>query len=414
MTRIYRLMLVLIASIGIGHNASAQCDPILRNDSTQWIFNGAVLSSAKVGNTLYVGGNFTTMSRYSGSLVNIDASTANPLALGSWPKVNGTVNAVISDGSGGYIIGGNFTQVGTTSRSMIAQINSAGQVTAWNPNSSGIVLTLTRFGTTVYVGGSFANIGGQPRNNIAALSLATGLATSWNPNSTGAVNTLTTNVTGTVVYAGGNFANIGGQSRSNIAALDATTGLATSWNPNSTGIVNAILINGTTAYVGGSFNNIGGQPRNNAAAISTTTGLASSWNPAPNGVVNDFLLNGANILVGGTFSTIGSQSRNGVGEVDPGLGNATSLNYALPAGAQVYEIKLTGNDLYLGGTFTLTSGQANLIKINKALGLITPWECNLSAGPVRAIEATATRVVAGGSFTNYYKNRQRIAAIDFL
>src|ERR1044071_8244260 len=253
MTHIYRLALVLIVLIGIRTNASAQCDPVLRHDSTQWLFNGAVLSSAQLGNTLYVGGNFTTMSKYPGGFVNIDAGTANPLALGSWPKVNGTVNAVLADGSGGYIIGGNFTQVGTTARNMLAQINSAGVVTSWNPNPDGVVNTVTRVGTTVYAGGSFTTIGGQLRNNIAALSLSTGLATSWNPNSSGAVSTIALNPTNTVVYVGGSFATIGGQARSNIAAIDASTGLSTSWNPNASSSVIKIMVNGTTIYVSGNF-----------------------------------------------------------------------------------------------------------------------------------------------------------------
>lgn len=412
MTHIYRLALVLIVLIGIGTNASAQCDPVLRNDSTQWLFNSTVLTSTKVGNTLYVGGNFTTMSKFSGSLINISAGTANPLALGSWPKTNGAVNAIVSDGSGGYIIAGSFTQVGTSTRNRIAQINATGTVTSWDPNADGTINTIARVGTTIYVGGTFANIGGQVRSRIAALSLTTGLATSWNPSSSGTVNIITPNTTGTVIYTGGTFANIGGQGRNNIAALDATTGLATSWNPNSNGTVNAIALNGTTAYVGGSFTNVGGQARNNAAAINTTTGIASTWNPAPNNTVYDFAINGSNVLVAGSFSSIGSQARNGIAEVDANLGNATSLNYQLPS-ATVFKIKIFGNDLYLGGTFTLSTGQANLIKINKALGSILSWECNLN-NSVLAIEASATNVVAGGNFTTFYKNRQRIAAIDFL
>lgn len=412
MTRIYRFALVLIALISIRPHVSAQCDPILRTDSSQWTFNGIVLASAKVGNTLYVGGNFTTMSRYSGGFVNIDASTANPLALGSWPKVNGVVNTVITDGSGGYIIGGSFTQVGSVSRSNIAQINSSGQVTSWSPTADGAVNTLARSGSIVYAGGAFFNIGGQLRSRIASLDLTTGLATSWNPSSTGIVNTIAVN--GTTVYAGGSFANIGGLPRNNIAALDATTGNATTWDPSASSSVVKIMINGSTAYVAGNFATIGGQNRNFVAAISTATGLANSWNPSPNSPVMDFEMNGSNVLVAGSFSAIGSQSRNGFAEVDPGLGNATSLNYLLPASTAVYDIKVFGNDMYLGGSFVLSTGQANLIKINKALGSVTPWECNLSSSPVRAIEATATRVVAGGSFTSYYKNRQRLAAIDFL
>ena len=54
-----------------------------------------------------------------------------------------------------------------------------GFVTTWNPNANSYVNSLLRDGSTVYAGGSFTNIGGQPRNYIAALSIGSGSATAW-------------------------------------------------------------------------------------------------------------------------------------------------------------------------------------------------------------------------------------------
>ena len=42
-------------------------------------------------------------------------------------------------------------------------------------------------------------------------------------------------VSGSTVYAGGTFTSIGGQTRNNIAALDASSGAATAWNPDANG-----------------------------------------------------------------------------------------------------------------------------------------------------------------------------------
>ena len=56
-------------------------------------------------------------------------------------------------------------------------------------------------------------------------------------------------MTGTV-YAGGKFTSIGGQPRNYIAALDAT-GAATNWNPNANAEVNALALGGSTVYAGG-------------------------------------------------------------------------------------------------------------------------------------------------------------------
>jgi hypothetical protein len=79
----------------------------------------------------------------------------------------------------------------------------------------------------------------------------------------------------TTVYAGGYFTRIGGQPRNGIAALDAITGAASAWNPNATPAdsgVGAIAVSGSTVYVGGKFEKIAGQPRNGIAALDSTTG----------------------------------------------------------------------------------------------------------------------------------------------
>ena len=47
----------------------------------------------------------------------------------------------------------------------------------WNPDASGGVNVLLISGEAVFTGGYFSTIGGQPRNNIAALDASTGAAT---------------------------------------------------------------------------------------------------------------------------------------------------------------------------------------------------------------------------------------------
>ena len=69
-------------------------------------------------------------------------------------------------------------------------------------------------------------------------------------------------VSGSTVYAGGRFTGIGGQWRENLAALDASTGNATPWNPDaSPRQLLAVTVSGLTLYVGGEFTSIGGQRR---------------------------------------------------------------------------------------------------------------------------------------------------------
>jgi hypothetical protein len=156
-------------------------------------------------------------------------------------------------------------------RNRIAALEAAdGSARAWNPDADGAVRSLIVTGSTVYAGGEFASIAGQPRNGIAALGVVAGQATAWNPDANAPVYALA--AAGNSVFAGGNFSIIGGQSRSCLAALDAGTGAATAWDPAPNGFgISALVAVGSTIYAGGSFVGIGGQPQSYLAALSTYT-----------------------------------------------------------------------------------------------------------------------------------------------
>jgi len=140
---------------------------------------------------------------------------------------------------------------------------------------------------------------GYSRNRLAALDVASGTLTAWNPSADRVVNALP--ASGTTIYVGGLFASIGGITRNRIAAIDGTTGVATAWNPSASlpppdpppgpfdppapeAEVTTISIYGSAVYVGGSFNAIGGKLRSNAAALDLSTGAASDWAPTTSGV----------------------------------------------------------------------------------------------------------------------------------
>lgn len=87
------------------------------------------------------------------------------------------MKVVVSDGTGGWYIGGSFTKVGGLSRHNLAYSHSDKSVDpAWNPAPDGPVYALLLSSSTLYVGGYFANIGGYARNNIAAVNIGTGNA----------------------------------------------------------------------------------------------------------------------------------------------------------------------------------------------------------------------------------------------
>ena len=335
----------------------------------------------------YVGGLFTHvggLARHNLAHIRADGTVdpsfkANP---------NNEVEALAVSGSTIYA-GGYFTRIGGQSRNNIAALNGAtGKATAWNPNPPNHHITaLAVSGSIVYVGGDFDHIGGEARNNLAALDRSTGEATAWDPDpslhgSPGVpINALA--VAGSTVYAGGYFDRIGGEARNNLAALDQGTGEATAWDPDATNsllpcgspghpyypipyacgssAVTALAIAGSTVYAGGSFDRIGGEVRNRLAAIDRATGNPTAWDPDPSvdsnpgAVINALAVSGSTVYAGGWFTTIGGKARNNLAAVDRATGQATGWNpkpnVDRDEGPSVAALAVSGSTVYAGGTF---------------------------------------------------------------
>ncbi len=97
----------------------------------------------------------------------------------SGPAPNRTGGSAPWRSAGGTLfIGGTFTQVQDRSgkaqvRSGLAAIDLATcELTSWTAAANGEVLSIAVSGSTVYVGGSFTNVGGASRSNLAALSVS--------------------------------------------------------------------------------------------------------------------------------------------------------------------------------------------------------------------------------------------------
>ena len=375
-----------------------------------YVTDGWVNAIVIDGATTYIGGRFTRLGPATGGGVPLDASSG---AAAAYPQVNGIVYAVAADGSGGWYVGGRFTQVGNLPRKNIAHILADGSVDAsWNPNADGWVLALAVGNGKVYAGGKFTQIGGQARNRIAALeSGGTGAAdASWNPNADGDINVLA--VSGGTVYVGGTFGNIGGQVRNNLAALasDGTGAADANWNPNPDAPVRALAVSGGTVYVGGDFYNIGGQARNYLAALSTGgTGAAdASWDPSPDSWVYALAVDGGVVYVGGFFSSIGGQARNFIAAVNvSGTGAATAWNP--DANNLVTALAVYNGLVYAGGDFTQIGGLPRnyLAALSPTTGLAdAQWNPNpnrpgtVSTDTILALATSGGKVYAGGGFSS--------------
>ncbi|MEX1140061.1 MAG: LamG-like jellyroll fold domain-containing protein [Bacteroidota bacterium] len=375
-----------------------------------YVTNGTVRAVIVSGGTIYIGGNFTNVGPKTGRGTAIDTATGAPDL--AYPRVNGYINAVVPDGSGGWYIGGLFTAVGGTTRNNIAHILADKTVDPdWNPNADDFVRALAVSGSTVYAGGSFTSVGDSSRNRIAALDASTGTATSWDPNANNDVWALA--VSGSTVYAGGEFTTIGDSSRNRIAAIDTSTATATSWDPIANNVVWALAVSGSTVYAGGFFTSIGGgQTRNYIAALDASTGSATSWDPNANSDVYALAVSGSTVYAGGEFTSIGGQTRNYIAAIDASTGSPTDWNPN--ANSTVRALAVSGSTVYAGGDFTTIGGETRnrIAALDASTGSATSWDPNAN-DRVYALAVSGSTVYAGGDFTSIGgETRNRIAALD--
>lgn len=380
-----------------------------------WETNGSVSAVTRVGNHVYIGGRFSYVGPYTGSGVPLNAGSGT--SLPRFAKIDGAVSAVVSDGAGGYYVGGFFTRVGGVARHGLAHIRADGSLDrGWHADLGGSYATLgydasvnalALSGPTLYIGGGFSSIGGQPRENLAAVDTTTGRVTAWNPHASGDMVAALV-VSGQIVYVGGQFDAIGAQGRHDLAAVEATTGLATPWNPDPDSTVWALATAGSAVYAGGEFSNIGGQTRYCIAALDATTGTATSWDPACEvygpGVVRAIAVLDSMVYVGGYFDGMGGRARLDLAAVDAGTGRATDWNPGVDNG--VYALAVSDRTVYVGGGFASIGGRARngIAQLDGLTGRVTGWNPTVGTGGaaegVDAVAVSSSTVYTGGDFTS--------------
>ena len=349
--------------------------------------------------TIYVGGRFTHIGgREQLGLAALDAWTGMAT---SWdPRPNEPIASLAFDGRQVYV-GGGFTSIGREwqPRNMLAAFDATtGALLDWNPRQGAdiwVIYALTALDSSVYVGGLFGSVGGQPRSNIAALDATSGAATAWNPGAGGAVWALAT--AGDTLYAGGIFGSLGGQSRPYAGAVDVTTGIPTAWNPSANDAVTSLAVSGNTVYAGGWFTRIGGRLLNYLAALDATTGAATGWNPSPNGELEAVAVSGSTVYAGGWFTAVGGQPRSYLAGID----TATAAPTPWSAGPDnvVYAVAASGSTVYAGGFFGTAGGVSRnyLAAFDGITGALTDWNPNPN-GIIWSLATGDHTLYVGGAF----------------
>ncbi|QBB71765.1 hypothetical protein ELE36_16160 [Pseudolysobacter antarcticus] len=386
-----------------------------------YVTDGAVNAIVRSGDTIYVGGQFSRVGPRTGPGVEValdgSLNTAMPDIAGAGPSYTGGattgVRAVISDGAGGWFVGGLFTHIGGIAQTNVAHIFADHSVDPnFHPVLNGAVSELALSGSILYLAGPFTVIDGTARSNIAGYDLI-GYVNSFNPYADGNVNALAVSSDGLTVYAGGSFATIGGQPRTGLAALDSGNGSAnSSFNPVLAGQprVSSLAIAGSILYVGGSFSTVNSVPLRAIAALhlggATDGTVVAGFAPSPSyygnvsyASIDALAVSGATVFVGGSFDTMGGASRAGLAGLNAANGSATAFDPDVQG--NINTLAVSGSTVYVGGGISSAGGQSRnyIAQLNGADGSATTFDPNPN-GSVNAIAVTATAVYFGGQLSS--------------
>ncbi|QQR88212.1 MAG: delta-60 repeat domain-containing protein [Flavobacteriales bacterium] len=344
--------------------------------------NGTVHCMSLNSGRLYVGGDFTTVN---GLTRGRGASfTVSNHALTNWtPNTNGTVHCIVATSTVVYV-GGAFTLVNLlTARNRIAAFPPTSNTPqAWNPNANGTVRAMALSGTNVFFGGDFTTVSATARNHIAFVN-ASGVLQSWSRDLNGDVHCLA--VANNTVFAGGDFTLVDGLGRRRMAAFGVpSSGLptVTDWTAAADSTVMAITAQGTRLFIGGPFVEGGGLSRRNLAALDLVTGLPLPWAPQVNGPVHSIVRAGSGaVFVAGPFTQVGGLTRFAVAAIDPLTADALPWNAQVSSSGVVQDLLARPDTLFVCGQFNAIGGQArqHLALLSATTGAALPWNVPLAA-----------------------------------
>jgi len=395
--------------------------------------DGVVSGFASIGNTLYLSGSFTAVGPNTGGGVPVDPVVGSPVPC--YARVNGTVYACVADGSGGWFIGGDFSGVGGSARANVAHVREDGTVAPWRVDTDGVVRALALDGETLYLGGDFLHVANQERSHVAAASAGSGELTAWNPEVSGIAWGSTTVYcilpSTDVVYVGGDFTSVQGVARRCLAALDPHVPNVLEFDPEPDYTVYALARRDSSLYVGGVFYSMAGQPIQGLACVSATTGKLRPWGGGVShpdygyGDVDPYVsalaIADTSLYVAGHFTRVDGVVRGGLAAVDLATGRVQAWNpnpvdeTRLSRAPYVNAVAVTDDVVYVGGRFGAIGSVARggVATVSRTTGEVGGFDPRTN-GEVFTVVSGDGSVFVGGAFSSLWdlQRRYQLAAID--
>ncbi|HET8615436.1 MAG TPA: PKD domain-containing protein [Actinomycetales bacterium] len=363
---------------------------------TPAIDDGAVQAIVQAGDTIVVGGTFTTVTPSSGGTtvsrpyVLAFSATTGQIRTGFQPVLDGAVNALVAspDGQSVYV-GGSFGYVNGERAKGVVQLSLAdgSRVTSFRtPAMNGVVTDLRLSKGRLWLGGSFSRLAGHDQAAIGTVNATTGAydpffsLTVAGTHNGGRTSLQKFDVTpdGSKLLAIGNFTTVGGQTRHQVVLLDLTgaTAAVGAWNTQF------FTYTGCARVFDSYMRDLDISPDGTYAVISTTgayhgytspcdsttrwelgvtgTNLSPTWTDYTGGdTTYAVAVTGTAVYVGGHFrwqnnayagdrAGQGAVAREGIAALDPASGLPLAWNPGRARGVGVFDMLATPAGLWVG------------------------------------------------------------------
>lgn len=328
------------------------------------------------------------------TLVLMSMAHAQDLVV-PFPETNAssvTSLGVAGDGER-LVVGGRYDTLGGQPRDRLGVVDLASyQVLPFSSTFNGDVEAVVVDGNTVFVFGGFTLANNQVRNRAAAFDLQTGALLPWDPNVAGTVYSACK--VGNTIYMAGDIVAVGLVGRERVAAVDATTGALLPFAPLANSTVYTIRHYDGKIYLGGIFSQITGQERHSLAEVDATTGAVSALAPFVNGNVREIIRRDNTLFVIGGFTVVGDSARPHIAAIDITSGISPAWG---PAAGGTSSMELVGDSLYVAGVF-FGQTYTTIVRVDPITGAASPWSAAAILPSVLDMVVSDSLLVAGGLF----------------
>jgi trimeric autotransporter adhesin len=390
---------IVVSMYSIAFSAIAQSP-----DLSFWDTNGAVRCFATKGDTLFVGGDFTHVGPFTGGLLPVEATTG--ASTPSFGIIDGDVNVVISDGVGGWYVGGSaridtmnwcnlpvaFVRHILPDRSVDPSVQVDGALYTE-------VTDLALWNDQLLIAGRVDTLNGVPFENLVRMDTATATLSAFPNNPNGIIQDL--EVVGDVLYMAGNFNLLGNQTRTSLAAIDLTDGSVHPWQPEVEGAAHCFVASGNVMHIAGEFVASGGMESMFMLTADLTFGGTAIHPIQPNNAVHALAIAGDTLLLGGDFTELSGEVRQHLGAMHlPTLSLLPlSLDIGNGNGARVSAIHVSPDRIHFGGNFNSVGGtpRHHVAAIERSDGTLSAW-APILGGYANALAGVGEEVLIGGRF----------------